>query len=426
MNKLERMVHALVGDYPALRIPLVYLYQALFSAMPSKNYIIHDFQERQGYFFGFHDKQPWSSDGSKLLAHKFDTKITMAAVEKTDVEVGFFCDNQFEKYISLDKTSAWNWQQGASLQWVGENNALVYNDIVANRCVSKYINLDDEYINEIPHQLSAVSHSGRYGLSMSFYRFGKGMPGYGYKLSEIARDSEIEPRSLLLLDMETQEYREVVSLEDVIDVEHCPSMDKAYHFFSHCQFSPDDQHFIFYHRWLHPSGHLETRMYSSDIMGENLYLFRGSDYSHVAWCNNSDVVSFAKPKHGRHGYYIFSEGKESEILIGDDLLVSDGHPQCSSNGRYILTDTYPDKFRNQYLKIFDREIEKEIILVKLRIPFKYRLERRCDFHPRLSRDGKKICFDSAHSGVRSICIIDNPVDMGARSELFDKDYSDNH
>jgi hypothetical protein len=411
MNKLERMVHDMVGNYPALRIPVVFLYQALFSAMPSKNYTVYDFLERNGFFFGFHDKQPWSSDGNKLLAHKFNTEIPLSAVENTDIEVGYFCDKGLKEYVSLDKTKAWNWQQGATLQWVGEKEALVYNDIVANRCVSKYINLVDECVSEIPHHLAAISHSGRYGLSVSFYRFGIGMPGYGYKYSEIARNNENKPRSLLLLDMETQDYKEIVSLDDVIDIDHHSSMEDAFHFFSHCQFSPDDQHFTFYHRWLHPSGHLETRMYSSDISGEKLFLFKGSDYSHIAWCNNREVLSFAKPQHGHHGYYLFAEGKESEILIGKDILVSDGHPQCSKDGRYIVTDTYPDKLRNQYLKIFDRKTGKETILVKLRIPFKYRLERRCDFHPRLSRDGKKICFDSAHSGIRSICVIDNPLKM---------------
>jgi Tol biopolymer transport system component len=31
---------------------------------------------------------------------------------------------------------------------------------------------------------------------------------------------------------------------------------------------------------------------------------------------------------------------------------------------------------------------------------------RCDFHPRWHPNEQKICFDSAHSGRRQICVLD--------------------
>ena len=75
MNKLEQIVHKMVGDYPFLRIPLVVLYQRTCSIIPSRNFEKVRLEScSPGFFFGFHDKTPWSHDDSKLLAHRFDVK----------------------------------------------------------------------------------------------------------------------------------------------------------------------------------------------------------------------------------------------------------------------------------------------------------------------------------------------------------------
>ena len=68
----------------------------------------------------------------------------------------------------------------------------------------------------------------------------------------------------------------------------------------------------------------------------------------------------------------------------------------------MLFDSYPDKYRFQHLYIFCAEKETVEEIGKFYSPFRYTGENRCDLHPRWSRDGKIIYFDSVHEGKRKL------------------------
>ena len=70
------------------------------------------------HFFGYYDKCPWHSTGRYLLAGetgfidrqpKPGEKLTVGMIDREDGD----------KYIELDRTPAWSWQQGTMLQWLG-------------------------------------------------------------------------------------------------------------------------------------------------------------------------------------------------------------------------------------------------------------------------------------------------------------------
>ena len=97
MNKLEQVVHKIVGDYPFLRIPLVALYQKACSIIPSRDYELVGLESRHaGFFFGFHDKCPWSGDNSKLIAHQFDVNKNISELEKDPIDVGYFENDEYQ------------------------------------------------------------------------------------------------------------------------------------------------------------------------------------------------------------------------------------------------------------------------------------------------------------------------------------------
>lgn len=81
-------------------------------------------------FIGFHDVIPWSNDQSSLAIHRADP----AFIEMSDclcpIEICLWCP-ETGAIEAVDSTTAWNFQQGARLQWLpGEPHTLVFNDAV--------------------------------------------------------------------------------------------------------------------------------------------------------------------------------------------------------------------------------------------------------------------------------------------------------
>ena len=407
MNAIEEIIHSTIGDYPFLRKPIVLMYQRLFSVLPVKDYQISEFIQRPGYFYGFHDTCPWSPDDLKILAHKFDPTKSMRQIETGPIEIGFFKDASLKDFKTLSYTHAWNWQQGSSLNWVGRN--IIFNDFYKGESIANIIDLNGNILKTLPCHVACVSNNGRFGLTFSFERLGRGMPGYGYQFVGKAIKKYRDIETLGIIDIETLEHKKLYSLEEIAQIEPRDAMNNSFHFFSHCLISKNDERFLFFHNWVRPSGKLEVRMFSSDVTGKDLFLFPGSQFSHITWKDNETILAYFKPYNRKLGYYCVKDLHTDSVRIAERFLDLDGHPQFSSDQRYIVTDTYPDRFRNQYLKLYAFETESGIVLAKLRIPFPYRNDRRCDFHPRWSRDNSMICFDSAHNNIRSLCIISTPL-----------------
>jgi Tol biopolymer transport system component len=84
----------------------------------------------------------------------------------------------------------------------------------------------------------------------------------------------------------------------------------------------------------------------------------------------------------------------------------DGHPSVSPDGRYLVTDTYPDRRRQQSLLLFDLQTQELEVLGRFLLPVNFYAETRVDLHPRWSPDGSLISIDSGHRGHRGTYILD--------------------
>ncbi len=67
--------------------------------------------------------------------------------------------------------------------------------------------------------------------------------------------------------------------------------------------------------------------------------------------------------------------------------------------QWLVSDTYPQgPQRQQIVYLFHRPTKQTFVLGRFVLPKAYSGMRRCDTHPRVSRDGKSIFIDSAHGG----------------------------
>ena len=360
-------------------------------------------------FFGFHDKCPWSADGSLILAHRADDR-TCQPKRGDRIAVGVIHDGgEFEQ---IAETRAWNWQQGSMLQWLGNGRTFIFNDICdkSNRSIAQVVDVDSRAKSSLPYPVGACSPDGSLAATYSFERLRIGMPGYEYA-SDGDTDAEnpiaSEPEGALrVFESESGRLVHSITLEEMASRDVVQSMDGAYHFFTHTLFSPDGSRLLFFHRWKQPSRRVETRLYILNIATDELVrLDAGPMISHFTWVGNDQILAYCEDIEGDDGYHLFDSGGRPISQIGRGTLNVDGHPQARPGRRVFVSDTYPNRHRIQTLFTYDLDTDERRVVAEIRSPFRFRGEIRVDLHPRWNRDGSRLCIDTSHTGVRSLAVV---------------------
>ncbi len=413
MNSLESLVHNRLKTNPFLKDRVRDIYQRLWDLVPVKRTAsAYNIEIREGFFFGFHDKCPWSGDGTMLLAHRFNIPLRMPESDDS-VEIGYFSGSAYNQFSPVATTRAWNWHQGAMLQWVGNSSNIIFNDFDGQHHIARIVDCHGKAVTTLPLPVAALSADGSLALSYSFARL-RGTPfGYAYANGADPEIDSLIPSKggLYLIDVASGKTKLLFTVADIAACQPTPSMHEAFHYFSHCQFSPSSRRFKFLHRWTKPDGPQHTRMISSDLEGGKIHIFPTAGMvSHVAWQDDMHIVAYARTEEFGDKYYRFQDMSNEYAAIGLNAFSSDGHPSFSRDGRWMLTDTYADRFRRRYLILYDTQQQKRYDLATLYSPREYAGNLvsgaiRCDLHPRWSRDNRMICFDSAHTGKRALCTI---------------------
>lgn len=367
-------------------------------------------------FFGYFDVTPFSSDSQLVLAHKVSRN---ASPGRDPVELICF-DRKQPVWRILGRSELWCWQQGARLRWV-EDGLYAYNrmvDGVPGFCVQSLEQGGVQCQVKVP--LYDVDWQGRAGLSLNFHRLERLRPGYGFLPGHDPTAGEAAPDhcGIDLVDLRTGHKRMLWSLREACDdlctrlpTSQQSKVKKASHYFNHLSWSPDGTRFILFHLW---SGQSKRRS-RAIVMNKDGRLIsvltrEDENASHFAWIDDETILLTIAKRDGRVSYQQIdlSDGQRSAIL--PDQLDLDGHPSIIAGSTVqgsvdFVTDTYPDRYREQHLLLIRAKTRQVERLGRFYSPLHYQGECRCDLHPRCSPGGRLIAIDSAHQSLRQLCLL---------------------
>jgi hypothetical protein len=359
-------------------------------------------------FFGYYDKTPWDSSNRYFLYLKVSFANRMPAPgEKAKI---CMLDLRTGTHKILAETLAWCWQQGCMLQWLGRkfDRFIIYNDFKGGKYVSVIYDILNDRKKIFPKPVYAVSKDGKQALTLNFSRLGYIRPGYGYVAVPFSDRNSLHPSSdgIWHLDLKRGRSTLLLSLEKLVHFQWKKEFEKAFHWVNHVEFNPSGNRFVFLHRWRFRQMSY-TRMLTANSDGTDLYCL--SDHgmvSHFTWKDDTHLLAWARQPIGDH-YFIFEDKTKFKSIIGKNILDEDGHPSFSPDGRWILSDTYPNRERRRTLILFDTKTSQRFDIGRYFAPFRFEGPIRCDLHPRWSRDGTALCFDSIHEGKRQVYVVND-------------------
>lgn len=362
------------------------------------------------YFFGYYDLQPYDSEGKRHLCHK--VPFVDRLPEADDVAELGYIDLETNQFRKIAETTAWNFQQGALLQWYDDDH-IIYNVRTEKGFQTAITHCESGETRLLPLPSAHVSADRRYSLSVNFSRIFDFRPGYGYAgiPDPVANIKAPANDGVWLQNLETGETKLIVTYEQIAKQFHQPPHSEGKLVVNHITFNPAADRFMMLVRDFPepPRRKHETILLTADLEGN---LFNMTDFcvlSHYHWKNDREMVMYYSnaATDEKSGLYLMKDLTQERTRIPEPLLSGDTHCLYSPDRRFISGDGYPDILEGKRsLYLYDTETGKVRLLAR---PYstEYALtDLRCDLHARWSPDGSKISFDSNATGRRTIHEID--------------------
>ena len=403
--------------------------------------IVAETPQGHQHYFGFHDVSPWSPDNSVVALLRVPDDLRATPTKADTAEVCLWTPGEGSLQV-VGTTKAFNWQQGARLQWVGGRpGTLMVNDLVDGRPVTRLRGENGEWSSGVPAVYS-VHPMGDFGLAPDWHRLGRWWRDYSYDIAIDARHSCGQPGDLRRVDLATGEEKVVVPIAAARALcgQGANAVDAD--FISHATFSPKGSRFCFMYRRFSEDHALFSFFLVCNSDGSDLRVLAREKCSHFDWLDEDRVVIWTRKLPGRavalraggwtkrfplkqivkllrtfhpklkqslfaESYYEVDYRDPGNIKpVGAGVLEQDGHPMFTPDRRWMLTDTYVFEGR-QPLILFSMTSGKRHDVAQFPAhPNFLAPALKCDLHARWDRSGTRIALDSAHSGSRQLYIVD--------------------
>ena len=419
---IEQKINYQLNKYPRIKKYIKREYQKMMYALSKKiksegDVVSVSPNENAEYFFGYYDKSPWDATGRYMLCMR--AKDTWSEPDPLgEAEILLFDlnldinDNNYCRVLA--NTHTWNVQQGCMAQWLGPDysSRIIYNDLRDGKYCSVILDVNSTKERVLPIPVYTVSNDGMTALSLDFSRLHSLRLGYGYAaLPEITKGISLPDETCIWkMDIETGKVVPLLKYTDFASFQPRKEMQEegCVHKVNHLMISPNGKRFMVLYRWF-VGQRKYTRLITCNVDGTDMYVLSDDDMvSHCYWKNDKEIIAFERKKEYGPGFYLMKDKTQEWTHIWPQLS-NDGHPSyCPTDNSLVVFDTYPSRSRIQEVKLGrDNDTEGESVktIAKVFSPFKYDNDTRCDLHPRWSRDGKKVCFDSVFEGHRGLYVV---------------------
>ena len=411
-SRLERTFARLLERFPRLRMVTKECYKRLvylYSRETGFRYELNDDarlmtpqewaggEEADGdWFFGYYDKSPWSSDMTHAVFHRLNgEKVAIMVLDRT---------TGAQSPVGVSNT--WNWQQGSMAQWMpgNDDHKIIFNVAEHDVLGCRLVELKRMESRFIPWPIQTVHPVENQALTLNYRRLMRLRPDYGYSIevNNFSGTEGLENDGIWRVNLNDGTGTLVITLSELSRLRPIPEMNGAEHKVNHLIYSPSGTHFVFLHRFIGPKGKF-SRLYVAGTDGSDLKLLMDARMvSHYHWRDDNHLLVWGRTMEKGDHYYLIDVREKMLQTIGEGTLdrYGDGHCSFSPDKKWIVTDTYPDRSRQQKLILFDTGTQEPVIVGRFFSPWNFKDTYRCDLHPRWSPDGKWISIDSAHEGRR--------------------------
>jgi hypothetical protein len=408
---LRKIIGKIIG--PILDF-IGFIAQPLFNFVNKKLNVKCLSSEGKHVFFGYYDLSPFDRNDTKVLAHRTHHTLT-SPDPKSCIDIGYYEVDSLKNntnFIKIGESYAWCWQQGSRLQWFPKNRnekTVFYNTVKAFKYIGIIQDIDSrEIIREIPLPLYDISNCGNKGLSLNFSRLQRLRPGYGYTSSPDLTEKENIPKNdgVFLFDFKTGKKILLISFDEIVKIGKMPeNWIDCQHYINHLCFNPSGTKFMFLHL-LSNNNKRHSRLFVCDTDGSNLKLLNDSEaISHYTWKDNHTLlctIYLEQSRELRYVNYDLISGKSEKLAPA--VLRKDGHPTYIWDHTVLLTDTYPNRFRQQFIITLDikTNYKKKARFYRHR---KFKGEVRTDLHPRVNNSESLVCIDDELHGFKALKLL---------------------
>jgi len=326
---------------------------------------------------------------------------------------------------SIAKTCGWEVQMGANVQWGANDSVVFYNnvDTTSWKPYCAKLNPFTGEIKKLDGTIFMASNDGKMLVSHDLIKSKLAQTGYGVILPDSLVKRNIGAPAddgVYVTDTDTGEEKLLVSIADIY--EHSipsikiPNMiDYEYYCFQ-AKWNPQGTKLLTTIQWSPIGGGPRRRVVvTMNADGGNLRTAITADQwakggHHINWHPDGKHVTMNLNVRGKEGLEIIKvrdDGTDMQVIYPK----GSGHPSFHKNGRYIVTDAYPNEDisfgdGSVPIRLIDTKLQTETCIARIYVSDIGGGEFRTDPHPAWDDSGKYITFNGYVGNTRQVYVAD--------------------